>query len=76
MRHVLLGVVNLEHEAGVIVEMSTKGEGKGDCDDIDATLHSESVRKMLELGDAAWKKLVPENARRLIEERQLFRYRP
>ena len=47
-----------------------------DCDDIDATIHSESVRKMLERGDADWKKLVPEKARRLIEERQLFGYRP
>lgn len=46
------------------------------CDDIDATIHSESVRKMLESGDAGWKKLVPEKARKLIEERHLFGYRP
>ncbi len=47
-----------------------------DCDDIDATIHSEAVRKMLENGDKGWVKLVPEKARRLIEERQLFGYRP
>jgi hypothetical protein len=32
--------------------------------------------KMLEKRDAAWKKLVPDGARKLIEERQLFGYRP
>lgn len=46
------------------------------CDEVDATIHSEDVRKMLQTGDAKWKKLVPEKARQLIEERQLFGYRP
>ncbi len=46
------------------------------CDDVDATIQSAEVRKMLEARDPRWKKLVPEKARRLIEERQLFGYRP
>lgn len=46
------------------------------CDDVDASIHSEAVRKMLQSGDPNWKKLVPAKARQLIEERQLFGYRP
>lgn len=46
------------------------------CDDVDASIHSETVRKMLQARDPKWKTLVPEKARRLIEERQLFGYRP
>jgi len=46
------------------------------CDEVDASIHSEDVRKMLQARDPKWKKLVPEAARKLIEERQLFGYRP
>ena len=46
------------------------------CDDVDTTVHSADVRVMLEKGDARWKKLVPDKVRKLIEERQLFGYRP
>jgi hypothetical protein len=46
------------------------------CDEIDTSVHSSDVRKMLTSRDAKWKKLVPEAARKLIEERQLFGYRP
>ncbi|MGZ3722873.1 MAG: hypothetical protein ACXVA9_08095 [Bdellovibrionales bacterium] len=46
------------------------------CDEVDASIHSEDVRKMLMAGDPKWKKLVPERARKIIEERQLFGYRP
>ncbi len=46
------------------------------CDDIDTIIHSSDVRKMLENGNPAWKSLVPEKARELIESRQLFGYRP
>jgi len=46
------------------------------CDDVDASIHSETVRKLLQARDPKWKTLVPEKARRLIEERQLFGYRP
>lgn len=46
------------------------------CDDVDAKIHSETVRKLMQAGDPKWKTLVPEKARKLIEERQLFGYRP
>lgn len=47
-----------------------------DCDNIDTGFHSADVRKMLESGDPQWKKLVPDQVRQLIEDRQLFGYRP
>lgn len=47
-----------------------------DCDSVDTTIHSADVRKMLETGDPKWKTLVPEKVRQLIEDRQLFGYRP
>jgi hypothetical protein len=46
------------------------------CDDVDTSIHSEDVHKMLERHDRQWKKLVPDQVRRLIEERRLFGYRP
>jgi hypothetical protein len=46
------------------------------CDDLDTTVHSNTVRDWLSARDPRWKKFVPEKARRLIEERQLFGYRP
>ena len=46
------------------------------CDDVDTQIHSADVRKMLSSGDPKWKTLVPPKARALIEERQLFGYRP
>lgn len=46
------------------------------CDDVDTSVHSSDVRKLLEKRDASWKKLVPDKARRLIEDRQLFGFRP
>lgn len=46
------------------------------CEDIDTSVHSSTVRAMLEKGDPKWKKLVPAAAVKLIEERQLFGYRP
>jgi hypothetical protein len=46
------------------------------CNDVNTTVHSSDIMKMLEKRDPAWKKLVPEGARKLIEERQLFGYRP
>ncbi len=47
-----------------------------DCDDVDSTVHSNEVRALLSAKDPNWKKYVPEKARKLIEERQLFGYRP
>lgn len=47
-----------------------------ECDDIDTTVHSDDVRKMLEQGNPEWKKHVPDSVRKLIEEQQLFGYRP
>lgn len=47
-----------------------------ECDEVDTSVHSSDVLKMLEKRDANWKKLVPEKARRLIEERHLFGFRP
>ena len=46
------------------------------CDDVDSSVQSSDVRRMLEAKDPKWKTLVPEAARKLIEERQLFGYRP
>ncbi|NJL24758.1 MAG: hypothetical protein HC902_06050 [Calothrix sp. SM1_5_4] len=46
------------------------------CDDVDTSLHSADVRRMMEAHDPAWKTLVPPAVSRLIEERQLFGYRP
>lgn len=47
-----------------------------DCDHVDTSIHSAVVRKMLETGDPRWKTLVPDKVRQLIEDRQLFGYRP
>ncbi len=46
------------------------------CDDLDTSVHSSYVRELLEKRDPNWRKLVPDKARQLIEERQLFGYRP
>ncbi len=46
------------------------------CDEVDTTVQSSDVRRFLEKGDPNWKKLVPDQARQLIEERQLFGFRP
>lgn len=47
-----------------------------ECDDVDTTVQSSDVRRMLEARDPRWKSLVPAEARELIESRQLFGYRP
>lgn len=47
-----------------------------DCDDLNTSVHSSDVRDMLKKGDPRWTGLVPPAVRRLIEERQLFGYRP
>lgn len=46
------------------------------CDDINTTVKSSDVRTLLEKRDVSWKKLVPDKVRSLIEERQLFGFRP
>lgn len=46
------------------------------CEDVDTSIHSADVRQMMENRDPKWKALVPEAARKLIESRQLFGYRP
>ncbi len=46
------------------------------CDEVDTTIQSSDVRELLEKRDVKWKTLVPDKARQLIEERQLFGYRP
>ncbi|MGE4132481.1 MAG: hypothetical protein AB7F86_12635 [Bdellovibrionales bacterium] len=46
------------------------------CDDVDTTVSSSDVRELMAKRDPKWKTLVPESASRLIEERQLFGYRP
>lgn len=46
------------------------------CDDVDTSIHSGDVHKMLIGRDNSWKKLVPAKVLKLIEERQLFGYRP
>jgi len=46
------------------------------CDSIDTSIQSSNVRGLLEKRDPSWKKLVPDKARKMIEERQLFGFRP
>lgn len=47
-----------------------------DCAGIDTSVQSSDIRGLLEKGDPKWKSLVPEKARKVIEERQLFGFRP
>jgi hypothetical protein len=47
-----------------------------DCESVPTEVHSSDVRKWLETRNPEWKKHVPEKARKVIEERQLFGYRP
>lgn len=47
-----------------------------ECDDLDTSVHSSDVRDLLEKRDPKWKALVPAAVARLIEERQLFGFRP
>ena len=47
-----------------------------DCDALDTSVHSSDVREMLTKRDPRWMKLVPKAVRDIIEERQLFGYRP
>jgi hypothetical protein len=47
-----------------------------DCESVPTEVHSSDVRKWLETRNPEWKKHVPEKARKIIEERQLFGYRP
>lgn len=42
------------------------------CDDVDTSIHSEDVRKMLADNDPAWKELVPAKVRDLIVKRKMF----
>lgn len=44
------------------------------CDDLDTSIHSEDVRKMLEQRDTKWEGLVPEKVRDLIKQKKLFGY--
>jgi hypothetical protein len=44
------------------------------CDDVDTSLHSEVVRKLLSAGNPKWEALVPPAARELIKKRKLFGY--
>ncbi len=45
-----------------------------DCDDVDTSIHSEYVRKMLAEKDDKWKNLVPESVCNLIIKNKLFGY--
>jgi hypothetical protein len=42
------------------------------CDEVDTTLHSDAVRKLLSAGNPKWESLVPASARELIKARKLF----
>ncbi len=44
------------------------------CDDVDTSLHSEAVRKLLSAGNPKWEELVPAPVRELIKKRKLFGY--
>lgn len=45
------------------------------CDDVDTSLHSESIRKLLSAGNPKWEELVPASVKKLIKERKLFGYK-
>lgn len=45
-----------------------------DCDNVDTSLHSEAVRKLLSAGNPKWEELVPLTARNIIKSRKLFGY--
>lgn len=45
------------------------------CDDVDTSLHSEAIRKLLSAGNPKWEALVPESVKKLIKERKLFGFR-
>jgi len=44
------------------------------CEDVDTSLHSEQVRKLLAGGNPKWEELVPTKVRDLIKKRKLFGY--
>ncbi len=44
------------------------------CDNVDTSLHSEAVRKLLSAGNPKWEELVPKAVRELIKKRKLFGY--
>ncbi len=54
-------------ETGHIVDIAN-------CDDVDTSIHSEDVRKMLENKDKGWETLVPSQVRDLIIRKKLFGY--
>ncbi len=42
------------------------------CDDIDTSIHSETVRKLMAKNDKDWEKLVPRPVRDLIKKKKMF----
>ncbi len=45
-----------------------------DCDDVDSSLMSDDVRKLLSAGNPKWEDAVPPTVRDLIKKRKLFGY--
>lgn len=43
------------------------------CDDIDTTIHSETVRELLKKKNKKWEQLVPEEVKDFIKKKRLFR---
>ena len=43
------------------------------CDDIDTTIHSETVRDLLKQNNKKWEKLVPAEIKDFIKKKRLFR---
>jgi hypothetical protein len=52
-------------ETGYIIDIEN-------CDDVDTSLHSETVRKLLAKGDKKWESMVPNAARDLIKKKKFF----
>ena len=42
------------------------------CDDVDSSIGSDKVRKLLQKGDKSWEKLVPSPVQKLIKKRKMF----
>jgi len=46
-----------------------------ECDNVDTSIHTEVIRKLLSSGNPKWEDLVPTQVRELIKKRKLFGYK-
>ena len=58
-------IYNFIRERGFIQDIEN-------CDDVDSSIGSDKVRKLLQKGDKGWEKLVPSPVQKLIKKRKMF----